>query len=248
MEKLKSFIMDNHHVVMEYHSRYYRYTTCLAKTPYDRIRALFLSALEASGAPSPLDRKYRCYKNFLEAIKTLKGERKLSFESFAGCFVSGLLFPRDLKDLAKYFVDNEAFPTLGSKKANLFIKELVMLTDDDIFLDIKTNDYLPFLRIPIDKVIRKVYCTLKDLSKSNSIKYDNQIQNFAKSLLGDKSIYFDDLWFWGHFAYRKNELLEEPNQAMIYTDRFIDDDFLEKHNLMNRLNLFIQVIKEFKQN
>lgn len=247
LEKLKNFVLDNHHIVMYYHRRYYRYATCFTETPYDRIRALFLNALEASGVRIPLDDKYSTLKYFSEKISPLKNSERFSFESFARCFYANFNSPDEIQSLSEALINDSKLRQFGKKKANLFLKELVLLTKGEVFKGFHADVYLPYLRIPIDAVIRKAYWHLQKLPKPYSQKYDDEIQRFGNELFPNRPIYLDDLWFWGHFTFQKDQLGDKANEAMVYTDKCINEKLLEEYDLINKLNLFIQIMRELKK-
>jgi len=239
--QLKNFIEINHHIVMSYHARYYQYITCFAETRYDRIRSLFLNALEAAGGSVPLDAKYVSYKYFSETIESLKKKNRLAFKDFAECFMHNFDAPNKISVLSKTFINDSRLPQFGIKKANMFIKELLMVAGNDIFDD-DNEKYISHLIVPIDSVVRKVYMKLQKLKKKNSI-CDENIHEFARELFPQKPILLDDLWFWGHFTFNKERLLSEANIPMIYTDKLLDEDFINKYKLITKFNRFIEIVK-----
>ena len=246
IHQLRDFIANNHHVVMSYHDRYYRYTTCLAKTPYDRLRIMFLNSVEAAGSAVPLNDKYACYQYFSQKTESLKSNDRFSFKRFAECFIDDFDSPQKVQHLSQILVEDSQLPHFARKKANLFMKELLLVARDGIFDDAQEEQYLPYLSVPIDAVIRKVYWELQNLPEPYTRKYDDDIQQLARVLFPEKPVYLDDLWFWGHFTFKKNQLLHEANIAMLYTDKFLNEEMIEEYDLIGKLNTFIQIIHEVK--
>ena len=72
--------------------------------------------------------------------------------------------PNKITVLSKTFINDSKLPHFGIKKANLFIKELLMVAGNDIFDD-DNEKYISHLIIPIDSVIRKVYRKLQKLKE-----------------------------------------------------------------------------------
>jgi len=239
--QLKNFLETNHHIVMSYHARYYQYITCFAETKYDRIRSLFLNALEAAGGAVPLDAKHESYKYFSEKIESLKKKKRLAFKDFAECFMHNFDAPNKITVLSKTFINDYRLPQFGIKKANMFIKELLMVAGNDIFDD-DNEKYISHLIVPIDSVVRKVYMKLQKLKEKSSI-CDENIHEFARETFPQKPIFLDDLWFWGHFTFNKEQLLSEANIPMIYTDKLLDENFVKKYKLITKLNKFIEIAK-----
>jgi hypothetical protein len=138
---------------------------------------------------------------------------------------------------------------IKDKKANLFLKEIVMLAGKDIFQDFSPEKYENFLCVPIDKVIRKVYWRLsssKSFPEHYTKQHDREINALAKKLFPTSPILFDDVWFWGHFTINRDNL-DEINESMLYCDTYIDDKFISKHNLRDKLNGFIEIVKNFRK-
>jgi hypothetical protein len=239
--QLKNFIETNHHIAMRYHARNYQYITCFSETKYERIQSLFFNALVAAGGPIPLDAKYVSYKYFSEKIESLKRKKRLAFKDFAECFMHDFDAPNKITVLSKTFINDSKLPQFGIKKANLFIKELLMVAGNDIFDD-DNEKYISHLIIPIDSVIRKVYRKLQKLKEESKIR-DENIHEFARELFPQKPIFLDDLWFWGHFTFNKELLLSEANIPMVYTDKLLDEDFINKYKLITKLNRFIEIAK-----
>jgi len=243
LNQLRTFVNDNHHIVMKYHDRYYKCLTYCAKTKYRMIELLFLSALDAAGGAVPIDAKYQCLNNFRIKLSPLKKKDSLSFNVMAKLFFRDYHSPADIQRLSKYLIDSPDYPHLGNKKANLFIKELVVLGGSNIFHNFNMIDFLPHLQVPIDSVIRKVYWSLLRVPDKIDASHDEKIQDLAKQLFPDAPIYFDDLWFWGHFSFKKDQLLSKANIAMIYTDRYIEEaEMSGKNGLAQKLDEFIHIV------
>jgi hypothetical protein len=111
-----------------------------------------------------------------------------------------------------------------------------------IFTPFRQEDYLPYLSVPIDVVIRKVYWRLNNLTGRITGKHDNDIDALAQRLFPDKPIYLDDLWFWGHFTFNKEQMLEEANKAMIYTDKYLSEKEIKQSKVVSKCNKFIGII------
>ena len=244
--KLERFIQANHSIVMTYHERNYQRLTCLADNKVDVIQSLFLSALEAAGGSVPIDAKYKSCETFSRNLSKLPDKDAFTFAEFAGCFINDFSRPSQLSDLEQHFIrgDGEsAYPHFGLKKTRLFLKELILLGGSNLFTNFNKEDYMAHLSVPIDAVLRKVYCKFKSIEGTNSTRHDMEIQELAMRLFADQAILFDDVWFWGHFCFNKTELLETGNEKMIVTDRILTPALIEEQDLMKKCSEFINIIR-----
>ena len=132
-----------------------------------------------------------------------------------------------------------------SAKVN-FLKEIILLAGNDIFDNFNHKEYERYLEVPIDIVIRKIYCKLFSLenpSKIISKKYDKRIIDFSKELFPELPILLDDIWFWGHFTFVRDKF--KVNEAMLYCDINIDENFISDCKINSKLKKFIEVVKCF---
>jgi len=243
LSQLKKFVIKNHDTVMKYHNRYYNCLISPAKTKCQVIEMLFISSIEASGAAVPVDAKYQSLKNFRKMISPLKDRETIFFNDFIECFLKKYNSPNDIAKLSKILQTSSEYPHFGKKKSKLFFKELVVLGGKDIFSNFNESIFLPYLPVPIDVVIRKVYWSLYGLTTKVNTRNDDKIEELANTLFPYEPILIDDLWFWGHFSFKKDKLLSSANLPMIYTDKYIEEaDVLGQHGIALKCNEFIKII------
>ena len=226
---------------MEYHKRYYSRSIAGVNNKIEIIRLLLINSLEAAGSNPPLDAKRKCIENIMQNINCLKNKNNFTFDDFISCFVDSNNKSADIKKLRDALARSSKFPHLGVKKSNLFLKELVLLAGSNIFANFKKQKYIKHLEVPVDKVIRMVYYRLKNKKHVNNNKKDSEIQKFAKELFPDNPIFFDDVWFWGHFTIERNNFAG-INEAKLVSDKYLDQKYIERKQLRKKFKEFTNLI------
>lgn len=239
-EEFRKFIITNHSLVMKHHERYYLRSVAGLDDKCEKIRILLINALEAAGSNPPLDAKRKCIENIMHRIKNLQDKPAFTFENLMSCFINNGQDNENIENFRNMLINDKSYPHLGNKKANLFIKELVLLAGSDIFSNFKKEKYLKRLQVPVDRVIRTIYCKMNDLKYVNNKKIDNEIQRYANELFPSQPILFDDVWFWGHFTIERN-VIANINEAMIVADKYCE--YKDIKYLKQKLEQFLDLIK-----
>ena len=205
---------------------------------------LLLNSLDAAGSIPPLDQKRTCVENFMDKLVSIKGQECFTFDEFARCFVPSYRTPADLRLLRSYWGRCRGMPQLGDKKVDNLLKELVLLAGAEVFDYFDENDYLCFLEVPVDRVIRTIYSRLLGSYMAKKLSHkdiDKGVRTLAARLFPSAPILFDDVWFWGHFTLRSGRLCR-ANQALLTTDPIIDSDFRANHDLEASLSQFKEIV------
>lgn len=242
LEKLRDFILDNHFIVDSYHNQNYNQILSIANNKREVIKLMFLHALGAAGGNVPLDEKYNSYIKFCKNLEKLSCSSTFSFKKFAECFIGLYKGPSSLNDLIGHFSSGH-YPHLRDKKSRLFIKELVLVAGDSLFSNFRNEKYIEYLSIPIDIVIKRVYSKIRGIPFKKYKNYDSEIHYLAKILFENTAIIFDDVWFWGHFSFRREKLYKIGNKKMIETDPLILGTTLNEGEILERTNRFITILK-----
>lgn len=216
--KLLNFLRDNHSLTKGYHSQSFIEKTVLCKDARSKIIILFIHALNASNAGGNLDNKGLAIEKLIEVTANLVGD-KLTFSSFTKA-VTG----KPCNEPSKEAVDavfnklvSKDYPQVGRKKAALFLRDLLYTGAEDIFTDVSSNKIWPMLIVPVDKVIADLLGRYYKKDMKN-----DEWNGYLIKECGDDHMYYEDLWFWGHFGTKvskKGRSVERNgNEAMIMMD------------------------------
>lgn len=150
---LKDFIKVNDEIPVTYWQLCYKRFTCVAETPYEKLRAVFLDAIDASGGQTKLDDKLDSICRFHEKInKCFNNNQRSDFHDFCKILI-GSEFEKDetIIKLRKAF---DGFRQIGEKKSAMIIKNIILFSEDDIFYNIDREMYKKYLIVPVDRVLR----------------------------------------------------------------------------------------------
>lgn len=215
--KLLNFLRDNHSLTKRYHSQSFIEKTVLCRDARSKIIILFIHALNASNAGGNLDNKGLAIEKIIEVTANLVGD-KLTFSSFTKA-VTGKPYNEPSKEsvdaLFHTLINN--YRQVGHKKAALFLRDLLYTGAEDIFTDVSSNKIWPLLIVPVDKVIADLLGRYYKKDMKNDEWNDYLIKE-----CGDDHMYYEDLWFWGHFGTKvskKGRSVERgSNEAMFLMD------------------------------
>jgi hypothetical protein len=236
-EQLKRFLLQHHSRVQKYHLAalwpVIHESQASAKT---RIEWLMLKTIDEAGGNPPLDDKTRAIRDVRVWMANLPDSRHLRFQAF--CHAVGVDEEDPEPLLAQLRSKLMELRQVNYKKADLFLRDVVIHLGPGIFEDLDEGALAPHLQIPVDTVHRQVFGLFHDRESVKNVS-DAHIRNWATRLFPEKPIQMDDLWFWGHFSLftqkteKRNQakgvdskipiyrVLERkrPNSAMIETDR-----------------------------
>jgi len=235
---LKDFIKDNDEIPVTYWQLCYRRFTCASETPYERLRAVFLDAIAASGGQVNLDDELEAVLLFHERInQCFKNNQRSDFHEFCKILI-GSEFEKE-ETIRKLWEAFDGFPQIGEKKSAMIIKNIVLFSEDDIFYNIDREMYKEYLIVPVDRVVRILCRTIYNEPELNF----NEINEIANKEFPGNPILLDDLWFWGHFTMQGDEVLSNGNEARIKTDFILTERFIDKYRLIDKINKFTELFR-----
>ncbi len=238
------FIKANHKIPLKYWELNYKRFTSTAKTPYEKLRAIFIDSLSASGGPVKLDDKYKAVNDFLKSLAPLKSKSKIDFNNFCKCIIGQkIIVGTDCRKalIIELWKAMKTFPQIGPKKAAMFIKNVMIFGENDIFTRFEQNDK-KYLIVPVDRIVRSLSEKIFGMKLSNNAEDDEIIQKKSEELFSGNPILLDDLWFWGHFSMKRGRIHKRCNRAILETDLTITEDFITQYNLVYKLNKFIKIL------
>lgn len=249
LKKLRSFLRNHRNVVHDYQLR--SLGPALALAYVDRIDAIewiFLNAIGAAGGSVPLESKRISAKEFRQRLQPLREQSEIEFVEVARAISDSTEESTDyisqIRAALRSGVKQEnKFPHVGTKKADLFLRDLLLHVGRDIFGDVNLAPFIGSLRPPVDVVHEIVYCIFHGQDKAN-VTHDH-IQEWARMLFPCKPVNADDIWFWGHFAIRRRTdkskrkfarmIWGQANTAMVETDPHLACAGAETRNRVARL-------------
>lgn len=237
---LIKFIKANHKIPLKYWELNYKRFTSTAKTPYEKLRAIFIDSLSASGGPVKLDDKYKAVNDFLKSLAPLKSKSKIDFNNFCKCIIGQkIIVGTDCRKalIIELWQAMKKFPQIGSKKAAMFIKNVIIFGENDIFTRFEQDDK-KYLIVPVDRIVR----SLSEKIFGMKLFDDDEIIQKSEELFPGNPILLDDLWFWGHFSMKRGSIHKRYNMAILETDLTITEDFISQYNLVDKLNKFIKIL------
>jgi hypothetical protein len=209
----------------------------------ERIRLIYISAIEASGGRN-LKLSGKSCKAFKEMLDKLPNTPQIKLQTFFEAF----RFSRPItsfKDLFEFIVQEKSLCNIRGKKAAIFLRNLNWVqenTKPKIFKNhnIKQND----LMIPIDALIIFILNKFLKLGRNKLDQYKdfNSLNEEFKSLLKDRFMIIEDLWFWGYFS---NVVSHGNRKLKFNTDKFYTSPFLIPNEKNKKLiEKFISFVKE----
>lgn len=237
-EFLLGFLKENHHIPKTYLKRYYRKETALCNNAREKLRTLFIFALNASNAGSNLDKGAETVKDFSNKISSIGTSSKVSFVELCDIVMENKCTSSNKGTLVyDFYTHLKHYKQIGHKKSAMFLRDVLYIGGNDLFTDVNVDDWFQSLIIPVDRVVRLLLTKYFNLPTSN----DEDLSIGIRNNLPDKHMYFEDLWFWGHFALKKEEIQNPSGNSQMITMDPILDYGLEQV-IRDTLPKFIKVI------
>src|SRR3989344_2127330 len=206
-KRLSTFIKEKHNIVKRYREAWFEKLFFGNTSIEDKYSALFIDSINAGGIGRLDD----------------KSKSLLDFEkNFA------LKYKNDKRQMFVDLFEDKIYKQLKLKKSGLLILSAYYthLIDDK---DLSENS--DKIVLPIDVVICSIFSYVlpkkyEKIIMSNSDELKKALTKYAKEKFGENYpdfVKLDDLWFWGHFATKRNKktgLIDSllPNETQINLD------------------------------
>lgn len=207
----------------------------------ERIRVIYISAIEASGGRN-LTLSGKSCKAFKKKLDKLPNTPQIKLQTFFKAFSPQI---DSFKELFNSIVQSKSLCNIRNKKAAIFLRNLNWVQENakrKIFKDynIKRDD----LMIPIDGVIIFILNKFLKLGRNKLDQYKdfNSLNEEFKSRLKNSFMIIEDLWFGGYFS----TVASQGNRKLKFNaDKFYTSPFLIPNEKNKKLiEKFISFVKE----
>lgn len=245
VNELCKFLDQNKKSVLDYHLSFLRYLLLGVETAKEKIRRLYVNAINAAGGNNLSLTGPSC-ESFFNIIRNIPDYPKIDLESFFSVFPDKISC---FDDLFKYLVKEKSLKNFKSKKAALFIRDLNLVQSnvpekEKIFTNyscIKQH-----LRIPVDVVITDILNKAFNLEGKVALEPSRDfelINEFSKNILGERFMLIEELWFWGYFSLIKENKEINPRELKFNEDKFYSDMYMcPTQEIRDKIAEFIELV------